>query len=202
MNGIDWENFDTPGASATELTGVLHSHINRLVGRHFPIVSRSVKSTDKPWITDKFRRLDRRKRKEYYRNGRSLRYGCLKADALEELNRGKKEYYRKECGRLTTPGSHKVPFNALKNLGQPWKNENWKITDLYPGETEIVAMERLGVFFNKISSEFDNLSDSDLITKYDKDLITITEAMVVEMVSKMKKTKSMVPGDVPPHFLL
>ena len=55
-------------------------------------------------------------------------------------------------------------------------------------------MELLADYFNSISSEFVSLEIEDIPTTYDRPLYDITPQNVAEVLRKIKKPKSMVPG--------
>ena len=64
-----------------------------MVDTYFPVVNRSVKSTDDPWITDEIRSVLKKKSVEYKKNGRSVLYYELRSKARELMAKGKKDYY-------------------------------------------------------------------------------------------------------------
>ena len=103
---------------------------------------------------------------------------------------------------MTTPGSHKISFNALKNLNKPGRPQPWKITDLFTDKSEKEILDYLAQFFNRISSEFDDLAVHDIPETFNHEVGFISGGKIIERIRKMKRPKSSVPGDVPPHLLL
>ena len=70
-----------------------------------------------------------------------------------------------------------------------------------PNITEEEVLEELVEFYNKISVEFVPLEISDKPNTYDVDMPVISEHQISVMIRKMKKSKSMVPGDIPPCLI-
>ena len=56
-------------------------------------------------------------------------------------------------------------------------------------------------FFNSISSEFDAVEETDIPQTFDREIFSVTPGMIASMLAKIKKPKSMVPGDIPPKLV-
>ena len=119
---------ELPGSNAKN--EFFQAKIEGLVDEYFPIKSYSIKSTDDPWISDHYRKESRKTRKEYKKNGKSERYFRLKEENKVELSKLKKNWYDKECSKITTPGV--VSYNALKNLNRPECPKSWNVLNLAP----------------------------------------------------------------------
>ena len=156
--------------NADDLTNIFQSKIEFLVDKHFPIKTRSVKSTDDPWITDWIRALIRRRKKEYRKNERSLRWKKLKLMCDTEIRLSKSRYYDKECKKMTTPGAHRVAFHALKNLNKARRQKPWSIMELYPEKSKNEVLEILADYYNRISVEFPALDITDKHNTYEREL--------------------------------
>ena len=100
LNSIDWSYLEGLSCS-TEITELFQTRIIGLVDRFFPVITRKVKSSDDPWITDYIRKLIRLRAKEYRKNGRSLRFKCYDRDIKEEIAKQKKLFFERECAKLT-----------------------------------------------------------------------------------------------------
>ena len=97
----------------------------------------------------------------------------MKEKVRMEIKISKKKYYDRECERLTTKGSHRIAFNALKHLNKPGTPQNWNIRLLYPEKNEKECLEALADFFNEISGEFVELEEEDIPTTYDRQIVSI-----------------------------
>ena len=149
LNATVWDDlFAAEGA--TNKTKILHERIVYLMDVYFPLKQYSVKSTDDPWVTDHFRKEKRKEKEEYKKNGRTEKYYKLKKTNRAELAKSKEHFYNKECGKMTTPGSHAISFNALKNINKPSRPKSWNVMDMFTDCAEDVALEKMGTFFNKI----------------------------------------------------
>ena len=89
----------------------------------------------------------------------------------------------------------------MKNLKVPGRNEPWNVLELYQGQNEEETLENLADFFNELSAEFDELEEADIPPTYDREIYEISADSVGEMIRKIKKPKSMVPGDLPPRLV-
>ena len=195
---VDWSYLLELGNASSKVEH-LHSVINGLMDKFFPLKEYSIRSTDHPWITDHYRKEVRKRRLEWRRNGRSEKYHRLKKENDVEFKELKLNFYEKECQKLTIPGA--VPFSALKHINTPNRPKPWNVLDLFPGMDIRAAAEFMADFFNEISGEFKNLEPSDLPKSYDRVVYEITPERVIERVGKIKKPKSMVPGDIPPRLV-
>ena len=187
LNGTDWEELYIC-QNASDKTRVLHDRINQLMDRFFPLRTYSVKSTDDPWISQHYKKEARKRRKEYKLHGKSAKFKRLQKENNEELSEAKKEFYIKECNKLTTPGSHVVSFNAIKHVNTPSRPKPWQPANLFPGLTIEIIMEKMGDFFNGISVEFVGLKPDDLPRTYDREVFDITPEIVIDKIKKMKRT--------------
>ena len=196
---IKWEERFGNIKCASALTDIFQGVVGTLVDKHFPIRTRTVKSTDDPWINDRIRRLIRRRKKEYRKNGRSLRWKRLKAECEREIAAAKKDYYNGECTKMTTKGAHKVAFNALKNINKPYRQSRWDISELYQELERPAILENLADFFNRISVEFPPLTDADRISTYDREMVELTEVEVRKKI-RVQETKKHGPRGHPATF--
>ena len=68
--------------------------------------------------------------------------------------------------------------------------------DLYADKNEEETLETLADYFNSISEEFNELEITDIPTTYDRPIYDLQCSEVEEMLKKIKKPRSMVPGDI------
>ena len=169
--------------------------------KFFPYKSYAVKSTDDPWVSQHYKKESRKRRREYKLHGKSERYQKLKRENEEELAEAKKNFYNIECEKITS-GTRVVSFNAIKNVNTPSRPKPWQPTDMYQGLEETEMLEDMATFYNKISAEFEDLKPTDKPVTFDRDIFHISSARIIDRVQKMKKPRSMVPGDVPPRLML
>ena len=67
------------GLSPSEQAQILKEMTEQQLNRYFPVKECRVSATDKPWITRDIKKLDRLKKSEYKKNGKSVKYlGLLK----------------------------------------------------------------------------------------------------------------------------
>ena len=69
---------------------------------------------------------------------------------------------------------------------------------MFPNEPDEDIVEKLSLFFNKISTEYTPLRDEEIPVSYSKNLPALTHEQVRRRMLKMSKPTSTVPGDLPP----
>ena len=118
------------------------------------------------------------------------------------MAKAKKNFYDKECSKMTTPGFHAISFNALKHINKPSRQKPWNVMELFSDKLENEALEIMGEFYNKISHEFVPLEETDIpVPSNDSDIwFEITAGQVESAIQMIKKPRSTVPGDIPPPF--
>ena len=199
LNETSWDDlYAAPTSSAKTL--ILHNKVEQLMNKYFPLKEYSVRSTDDPWITDHYRKEERKRRLEYQRNGRSAKWHALKRENKSELYQLKKNFYGKECSKMTTPGA--ISYNALKHINTPSRPKAWNPMQLFCKATRKNALEQMAGFFNKLSEEFENLTDCYKHESFDRDRRIFSPSDVIKRVNAIKKPKSMVPGDIPPKLIV
>ena len=137
FKAINWEPiYEIVGAH--EKNEFFQSKIELLVDRFFPVKTFSAKSTDNPWITEWIKKKIKRRNREYRLHGKSDKWYALDQEITADMKVLKRDYFSKECKKLTTRGAHRIPFNALKNLKTPNRAEPWSILDLYSDKLSLI----------------------------------------------------------------
>ena len=113
-------------------------------------------------------------------------------DIKEEIAKQKKLWFGRECEKLTTPGSHRVSYGALRNLNKPGRPKPWNPSSMYAGVKKEVVLENLADFFNRLSVEFNDLNIDDLPITFDRDMLPISADRIAARIKSTKKTKSTV----------
>ena len=78
------------------MQGLLEAKLDEI----FPIKSYRVTAQDKPWINLEIKKLDRRKKKEYCKNGKSAKYLELLAKYNEQYQKAAKNHLEKNVHSL------------------------------------------------------------------------------------------------------
>ena len=115
LTNIDWEQLMGDSICPDINTDRLHNKITSLNDICFPLKTRKIRSSDKPWINDNIRRKIKKRKREFFKNNmkRTERWSEIKKETTKAIKKNKLEYYKRESEKLMTPGSNSIPFKAL-----------------------------------------------------------------------------------------
>ena len=197
---------DLPDQQVAVLQETLTEKLNDI----FPIKEVKVSLKDKPYITAELKKLDRRKMREYRKHGKSQKYFELKSCFELKLSKAAADHLNKNVRALkeSDPGR---AYTTLKKMGaQPGdildEGSFTLLNHLEANLTNQESVERIADHFAQISQEYSPLSTDNLpqrikdklISKFDGIIAPqLDELQVYQKISKAKKPKSGVPGDLP-----
>ena len=174
---------------------ILDSHMSTC----FEWKTTSRRESDPPWVNDKLKWLWKKRRKVYDREGRSTRWRRLNRKSRDLYRKRATTFVEQEQKRLTAKDASKFFHRNVKAYSSREKPPDFDPRDLYPGEPDQAIAEKIAVHFNSISSEFEGLTD--IPDAVEGKLPTLSILEVANRIKKMKKTKSMVKGDLFPRML-
>ena len=196
-----WDNVAS-AATCTAKVEAMQTTLDELLTRNFRWRTTKRRTSDKPWINDKIRWLAGKSRKLYDREGRSRRWRNLKKK-IAKLSKSRAEVHRENVKRsMTGPDACKEFFKNVQNYSCREKPAQFDVRSLFPdaGDTEVA--DKIADHFNKISSEFNGLSEGDIPnTASDLDLSLLSCEQVAKRLRDMKKPKSKVKGDIFPCLI-
>ena len=169
----------------------------------FPTKTRTFKSCELPWITKQAQLISRQKKREYKRNRRSDRWLLLERKMRMTLLEGRTEFFNRVKTKVKESKNSRAYFRAVallaSNDDRIKPKEDWNVTDMFPGETDIEVAEKLACYFNRISSEFEPLrqpATPECAIEYCPAVHEISARL-----KSIRKPRSQVPGDVPPALI-
>ena len=184
-----------PSSKAEALQKILDARM----AEHFKLITTVRRQSDPPWVNDKIRRLSRKRRKIYDREGRSARFKRLKKQCADLYRERAKNYMEEQRKVLTQPDASRSFYKNVKAYKTKEKPPEFEVRDLFPGETDKEVAESLASHFNAISSEFEGLDVASLPAAREAEpLPSLTVVDVVNRLRKFRKPKSMVRGDIFP----
>ena len=159
------------------------------------------KANEEPWVDDYLKKLWKRRRKVYDRDGRSTLWRTLTRKASNR--------YRKRMGRfldiqkkiLTAGDASRSFFKYVKTYSCREKPPDFDIRSLYPDQSDAEVAEELSKHFNAISSEFQGLRDGDVPPAAEEALPSLSRAEVSKRLSEIKKPRGGVRGDIFPSLV-
>ena len=204
----NWECIEatrSPSDQAVLLQQLLESKLNEF------LPTRKVRLTnkDKQWMDSELKKLDRAKKREWCRKGKSTRYLNLKEEFDRKFKEASNRYLEKNVRDLKESDPGKA-YATLKRMGaQPGDNlDDGSFSLLQHLENNLTnqqSVDRIAEHFSRISREYPalnitNLSQSvqnKLRNSHKSTLPYVSRFKVENMMRKAKKSKSGVPGDLP-----
>ena len=160
----------------------------------FPLVSVRKRSNELPWITQGIRKLARKKKRVYKREGKSLLWANAQARA-DYLIEASKEKFANESEN----GGPRSYFNAVQLLATNGKRPDWDVRDLFQGLSADEVGDRITDYFSRISNEYRPLDAVESLNLAPRSPLTDEE--VVKLLKNAKKPNLMVKGDVLPRLM-
>ena len=199
------EQSNCPSEQANAMQTMLESKLDEV----FPKQSVKISNKDKKWIDSNLKKLDRQKKREWQKNGKSLKYLELKSRFDSKYKEAASKYLDKNIRELMASQPGKA-YSTLKQMGaQPGDDLDQSsftlIEHLEKNLTKKESVEKIAEHFSQISQEFPpldvhNLSESvrkKLADSKSSKLPFISCYQVQKMLQKVKKSKSGIPGDLP-----
>ena len=199
----------------TEQVKVMETKFVEKLEKCLPQKQLKISSHEKPWINFEIKYLDRRKKREYAKHGRSEKYLKLKKKYDLKFEEAAKRYLEKNVSELKVSNPGKA-YKILKRMGaHPSDCDNEGSFTLQNHIDENLSteqsIERIANFFAEISQEYPPLDCDQLPQRVkvklrsensDQNCVpTLSENDVVKQIISSKKTNSMVPGDLPKPVL-
>ena len=196
LREADWDSILPPRLGPDELVDRFQSWAGSLTDELFPVKTVRYRSNEAPWITDGVRRISRKKRRVYKREGKSRLWHTLQERQDLMIADSQSAF----VDNIATHGtSTKKYFTAVKAIGRAAPEAEWKLTDLFPGSSEMQAGEEAAAYFTKITDLFRPLRPPE--TRPDELRAPVTVAEVAAKLKAAKKPNSSVDGDLLPRVV-
>ena len=175
----------------------------------FPTKTVRLSNKDKKWMDYELKKLDRAKKREWCKRGKTDKYLRLKNDFEEKFKKAAEQFLEKNVRELkeSDPGR---AYATLKKMGSQPGDElddgTFSLLDhLESNLTAKESVERIAEHFSLISQEYPPLETATmspivqekLHDRMKAELPYISRYKVENMMRKAKKSKSGVPGDLP-----
>ena len=171
----------------------------------FPLKTTRRKSTDLPWMNKRVRKLIRDRKRLFWEEG-GKRTDAWKAEMkrIETIiQERKKGFMMVQKDHLLAKDANRNFFKHVKNFSKFERPEQFDVRQMpqVEGKSEEETAELLADFFNKVSREFDPLQPADIPCSKPLGGRTLAKHEVAARWKKMRKPKSMVPGDIYPQLV-
>ena len=159
------------------------------------------RESDPPWVNDNVRRMWRKRRKIYDREGRSWRWKRLKKASDKLVQKRASKYMERQKIVLTAPDASRAFYKNVKAYKTKEKPRQFDVRDLFEDREDSKVAEALAEHFNAISREFNGLDDDLQLDATSFTLPPILENAVESRLKSFRKPKSMVRGDIFPALV-
>ena len=157
---------------------------------------------EEPWVDDFFKKLWKRRRKVYDRDGRSPLWRTLSRKASRRYAKRMSKFLELQKKNLTGGEASRKFFKVVKNYSTREKNPDFDVRSLYPGDDDKAVAEKLADHFNTISLEFDGLDQGGPPEGQDNvPLLSLSVEQVATCLRTIKKPRGTVRGDIFPALV-
>ena len=127
----------------------------------FPEKTRKISSVDSPWMTQKLKKLDRRRKRIYRKQRRSEHWKCLDKHFKTQVKCAKESFYKEMIADLRQKNPSQW-YSSLKRIsGYDKKSEKVIIAEIFD-QTDQEQAEAIADYFSSIPNEYDALQDDDI----------------------------------------
>ena len=179
----------------------LQAVLEKLMDSAFETKTTTRREQDPPWINDKVRRLIKKRRKIYDREGRSKPWKNLKKRSDKLIKKRAARYMERQKQILTSHDATRSFYKNVRAYKSKEKPPQFDVRELYQGEADLQVAENLAEHFNAISHEFTGLAEDDIPAAYSAPLPQLSCREVEKRLTDFRKPKSMVKGDIFPSLV-
>ena len=142
----------------TEQVNAMESRFIENLDKYLPQKKLKISSHEKPWINFELKYLDRRKKREYAKHGRSEKFLTLKKKYNKKFEEAAKRYMTKNVSELKISNPGKA-YQILKRMGAPPGESEQEGSFTLQNHTDEnlsteESIERIANFFAEISQEY------------------------------------------------
>ena len=122
--------------------------ITSAIDKFFPLITTKRKSTDLPWINKQIRKLVRKRKAIFLREGRSARWKIQKDRTNILIETRMLKYFAGKKKHILADDANRVFFKNVRRYQSADKPAEFDIRSLCPGETDAQVAEKLAEYFN------------------------------------------------------
>ena len=191
-----WELDDGQNCTVDEMAMSLEKKLAELTDKHFPLRRDRRRSNEDPWITRGIRRLWKKKLRIYMKGGRNDAWWATDAVLQNTIADAKESYVER---LLEDGGNSRSFYAATTRLASATNCKEWTVGSLFPGKGDDHVGKAVLDYFGKVSTA--EAPPMPTIPRIPGGLPPFTEASIVTILKKSKKSDSMIEGDPLPHLV-
>ena len=180
---------------------VFHNLLIEKFHEVFPAKSFKVCSEDKPWITRSLKNLDRKRKREFYKNHKSPKWYYLDSLFEEKCEEEKENYYQNIVHDLKTSNPSQWYSKMKRMSGQEDNQADIDTVEELNGLEEDEQVEVIADHYAAVSNLYEpvhNVDFKDYLEEHSsKKPPNIKPYKVMKVIKKMNRNSATVPGDLP-----
>ena len=201
IRSSSWTFLDTHAGADAKATAFTNE-IQKKMGELYPIKSRTVKSTDAPWITPHIKARIRARQRVYTREHRSNDWRIHKKETEGLVKEAKRNFYNKFVKLAKETNNPNLYYRAVGRLKNREAPAPFSPADLFPGESHATAAEKSADFFTRITEGFEPLESEDCRHAHANDAsFGVTAEEVEKRLKTCKKPRGLLHRDIWPDIL-
>ena len=175
-----------------------HKTLRLKLDEYFPEKTVMVSYLDKKWMNPQLKNLNRRVKREFYKNRKSPKWKKLKRKFKSLKRKTIKNFYSKFVFELKDSNPAKW-YSMAKRIGAEQSSNNGELSvECLKGLNNQQAAEQIAEHFSKVSQEYSPLDPSKLPAYLPaQEILKVNETDVAERLFKLKCRKSTQPIDLP-----
>ena len=199
--------------SSSEQATIFQAVSEHQLNEYFPIKQCRVSNTDKPWISKEIKQIDRWKKEEYRKNGKSIKYLNMLKSYNQKFKSAAQQHLRRNVTDLMEAAPGKA-WATLKRMGaQPGEcggEGAFTMTEHLEQNLSLEqSLDRIVHYFSNLSCQHPPLNVELLPDRVKLKLISETDYTQIPVISPQDiweiqrgrhKTQSAVPGELPPRL--
>ena len=197
----DWG--DVMGASGSDdKAGKLTDSLNWAMDKFFPKTTTTKRETDRPWINDQIRRMNKKRRKIYDKEGRSGTWWKMKKEMGEIIRKRAEKFVENQKKKFLGKDAMRSFYKNVKALDSKEKPKDFDVRDLFPGKSDFQVAEKVADHFSAINAELPGGGvEAYRNADFHGGIPPLTEEQVEKRLMEIKKPKSRVEGDLFPELV-
>ena len=202
LAAFDWAEIHLLGVN--EAVTMMDKVLGDMYERCFPVKSKTIKSSDAPWVNNRVKRCSNKKRK-YFRKvkscrGRKERLKKIQQETDAAVFNAKKSYLHGVKKKMFETKNAGCFFRAMRLLRTKEAPVKWNVGDLFPQENDRTVADRCVEYFSAISREYEPIDEPVPPELAEQDWV-IELHEISNKLKHCKKPKSMVAGDIKPELV-
>ncbi|KAJ8381297.1 hypothetical protein SKAU_G00020750 [Synaphobranchus kaupii] len=192
----DW-NHVLSAEGIENKTEALNTTITTMLDTCMPKRRKRVRTTDKPWMTEKVKSIIQNRQEHFHKHGRTKKWKILRNQAQKLVKQAKDSYYTRHIQQLKNENPRKWWDFVNTELGRKQKGSNHVRID---GVSEEDVATELNNFFAESWCESNSLSILPLPRlKYNKELCSVGEVKL--LLKNINGRKATGPDGIPSWLL-